>query len=54
MNINKETATKWADTIQIIHDFLVCNMQYGDDWEEECKVLEDIIGVLADIEYDEA
>lgn len=48
--INARTATKWANALQVAHDFLIENMQYGDDWKEECSVIEEILHFLAKIE----
>lgn len=39
------------DKLRNIRDFLVTNEQYGDDWSEEIRYLDLLIGCMVDVDF---
>ncbi len=48
----KSNAAKWNASLLLVHDFLVDNIQYGDDWDNECENIAEMMEFLSFYEKD--
>lgn len=42
----QDKVQKWVNSLRLVRNFLIENIQYGDDWDEEIDDIQEIIDRL--------